>query len=40
MKKIKNLINGEDITINIQGETYGLKNQISLKKGDGDKAYF
>ena len=26
--------NGEDITINIQGATYGLKNQISLKKGD------
>lgn len=30
--------NGEDITININGETYGLERTVSLK--EGDKAYF
>lgn len=33
-EKNKESYNGEDITINIQGVTYGLNPQISLKKGD------
>ena len=37
-EKNKESYNGEDITINIEGETYGLKRKISLK--NGDKAYF
>lgn len=37
-EKNKESYNGEDITINIQGATYGLKPQISLKKCD--RAYF